>query len=164
MRTPMLFSCSLLLALSTSLSVVGCAGSGPRACTEIGCGSSVSIELLKRDGVWGPGAYTVTVVADGETTTCSVTMPLSCDAPPPCGENSSVVIGLSGCALPVEQQSLSGVEVIGGAPKRIEVQIALDGQGLSEATFTPEYRTSRPNGPECEPECTQTVEQLVMKL
>jgi hypothetical protein len=106
----------------------------------------------------------VTVVADGVSTECAVEFPLSCNAGEPCEPGSEIGLGLNGCALAPAEQTISGVYWSSAAPAKVEISVAHEGEGLGDATFTPTYQTGRPNGPECEPECTQAEGTLLMKL
>lgn len=130
------------------LALLGC----DRACTQIGCGAAFSVEFQR--AAWTAGDYVITVIADGETTECAVTLPLDCAAPPPCGEAAGVVLTQEGCALPASEHELGGVEFLDGqAPKSVTVRVEQDGAPLGEATYAPKYSESFPNGADCGPGC-----------
>ncbi|MCA9715945.1 MAG: hypothetical protein KC468_14805 [Myxococcales bacterium] len=175
-----------LLALALALpapALSGCAGSGPKACTEIGCGPSLSIQLTKLSA-WAPGRYAFTIKHDDAQTECAVELPLRCDAPAPCG-GAEVQLGLSGCALDPAEHAITEIEFI-NAPAQVNISVSYSAgdqaagvgadadadagadanapEGLGDAEFAPTYRSSRPNGPECDPECKSAAAQLVMKL
>lgn len=140
----------ILLALS--LACLPSTGCDSQACTLIGCGSTFQI-ALQRDA-WTAGEYTVTVVADGETIECAATLPLQCEAPPACPQNSPFILGLEGCALDPSQHKLGNIEFQQGhAPKSVALQIHQDGALLGEGQYSPTYSESQPNGPDCEPTC-----------
>lgn len=157
----MLTRSSLLAALAL-IAACGDSSSGAdgQACTTIGCVDGFSVNVAST-GTWKPGNYLVTVVADGVTTTCSATFPLTGAAAQCSG--SGVVVGLSGSALPAEQQSIPNV-AIQSTPKSVKVEIARDGASLGSQTFTPTYKTSQPNGPNCAPTCTQASDTLTVTL
>ena len=139
---------ALAVLLAATLPLLAC----DRACTLVGCGSPLQVDLER--AAWTPGTYEVTVVADGETTVCSATLPLDCDAPPACGASSELIVGLSGCAGPPSEHKLGPIELPHGtAPKSVEVRVAQDGALIGEAVYTPTYTESYPNGPDCGPPC-----------
>ena len=130
-------------------------GCSSEVCTLIGCGSAFEITFRPADGRWTPGTYTITVTADGTTGTCVVTLPLA-----PCETSSSSCSGIrdwsaieSGCALPPNQHAISGIVFGRTTPATIDVVVSQDGRQLAEGTFTPSYRTSQPNGPDCPDTC-----------
>jgi hypothetical protein len=124
-------------------------GGGP--CTLIGCGSAFSARFEKA-GTWSPGDYRVVVELDGTVVECTATLPLSCDAPFPC-DNPDVLLLLDGCALPAAEHALGGVELVTSTPTSVSVEVFYDGASLARGDWQPAYVTSRPNGPDCEPEC-----------
>lgn len=129
---------------------------GDGACTLIGCVNGVTIEFTLREA----GSYVVTVDAGGQKTTCMATLPLSgADTVSPC-DREGVILTRSGSALPAAQQSLGGLFVSDTTASSITVKITRDGATVREQTFTPQYSTSRPNGPNCDPVCTQATHTL----
>lgn len=156
-----MFSRSTLVA-AVVLAACGDSSSGAdgQSCTLIGCADGFSVTVAST-GTWKAGTYVVTVVADGVTTTCSAAFPLTGAAAQCTG--SGVVVGLSGSALPAEQQSIANV-ALSSTPKSVKVEIARDGAPLGSQTFTPTYKTTQPNGPKCEPTCTQASDTLAVTL
>ncbi len=159
----------LVLALPCAallLAPLACAGTKAPSCTEMGCMNSLSIQLTKLSP-WAAGSYSVTIKHDDAQVDCAVVFPLDCDAPPACGDED-VFLGLSGCALDPAEQSISSIDFMRGTPAKVSISVRLgegeSAEGLGDAEFAPTYRSSRPNGPECEPECNTAVEQLVMKI
>lgn len=149
----------VLAALLAGLLATGCE---TQSCTAIGCGAAFQVEF-QRDG-WPAGDYEITVVADGETIECSVTMPLQCDAPSPCPESSQVILGREGCALEPSAQKLNYVEFSPGkTPKSVTVKVQQDDALLGEGVYAPAYSESQPNGPDCEPTC-KSAESAVLAL
>lgn len=128
-----------------------------RACTAMGCVDGFHVEVTS-SGAWQPGAYVVTVVADGVTTTCSATFPLTASSRAECS-GQGVQVGLSGSMLPATAQSISHVALT-SAPKSVAVAITRDGVSIASRVYTPTYKTSRPNGPDCEPTCTSATDTL----
>jgi hypothetical protein len=123
-----------------------------RACTEIGCGPGISVRFDRRPPC-SYADYRVEVIADERTITCETKMPLLCDATPSCSD-PSVTLEEIGCALAIGEQSLGGVS-LANVPRALTVRVFEGETLLAEGAWTPEARTSRPNGPECEPECVQ---------
>lgn len=135
--------------LAGLLAATGC---DSQACTLIGCGPAFQVELQRPE--WTAGSYKITVIADGETIECTATLPLKCDAPPPCPGSSNLILGQDGCALDPSEHRLAYLEFTqGSAPKSVEVQVHQDDVLLGEGAYTPEYSESQPNGPDCAPTC-----------
>ena len=127
---------------------------GERVCTQIGCVNGLRLTLVKATP-WTAGEYVFTVDLDGASVTCKGALPLkACDqgSALTCDVEDKVMIGESGCALPVEQHGFSDIQIF-GTPARVNLTIARDGQPLHSGELTPTYVSSRPNGPDCEPEC-----------
>ncbi len=150
-----------LFLLACSLVVPACAQNPPRACTEIGCGASVHINVQKASG-WQPGAYTVTTTVDGTAHTCTVNFPLSCDAPSSCASDV-VLVSQNGCALPAAEQSLGGIDLTVPASS-VSIEISHDGTPLGSGKFSPTYEELRPNGAGCDPVCRGSRDDLTLRL
>jgi hypothetical protein len=129
---------------------IGDGGGG--ACTLIGCGPAFALRFEK-DGPWATGDYRVLVDLEGTRVECTATLPLSCDAPLSC-DDPDVFLLLEGCALPPGDHALGGVEIQQGTPASISVEVIHGGDSLATGAWNPDYQTSRPNGPDCDPECT----------
>jgi hypothetical protein len=133
----------------------GCASdtSEPKECTAIGCVGGFSLDFSAP--LKAAGQYTVVIDADGQQTTCQATLPFAgCSSAAPCS-SGDVLLGLSGCALPTDQHSIIGLQLPSKHPARVVVTIQRDGQPVASQGFDVTYQTSRPNGPECEPVCSQ---------
>jgi hypothetical protein len=126
--------------------------SGARACTEIGCVNGLHLRVSP-DAGWRAGAYRFDLELDGRPVTCEGALPLK-----PCGERSftcdadGVALGESGCALPANAQGIAQI-MVPGYPLQLSVRVSLNGAELANASFTPSYVSSQPNGPGCEPVC-----------
>lgn len=150
--------------------VVGCGDgtntstSGPQACTEIGCGPALEVALARAS--WPAGKVDIVVVADGTTTTCSVTLPFaSCDNLVQCDMASpAFAIETSGCALPMNQHAVTGVMWSTSGPKDVTITVSQDGMMLGSKMFQPMYSSSQPNGPGCEPTCNQATAPASIQL
>jgi hypothetical protein len=125
---------------------------GARACTEIGCGPGMSVRF-DRVPPWSAADYRVEIDDGDGTVTCTTTMPLLCDATPACSD-ASVTLEEIGCALAFGEQAIGGVALT-DVPETLTVRVFEGDTLLAEGTWTPTSRTTRPNGPECEPECVQ---------
>jgi hypothetical protein len=143
-----------LLVLAFAACVPGAQSSSspePRGCTEIGCQSGFAVDLV-RPLPWTAGRYRVEVTGDANAS-CEVDLPLSCERPARCsGQPGSVTLGLSGCALDASQHSISSV-FFPGLPGTVTVTVLQDDRPLGTGTFSPAYRSTQPNGPDCEPIC-----------
>ena len=60
-----------------------------------------------------------------------------------------------GCALGESEQSLGGVQFVKGTPRSISIAVFENDVPIGKGAYELEYTSSRPNGPECEPACTQ---------
>jgi hypothetical protein len=74
-----------------------------------------------------------------------------------------VTIGESGCALPPAEHAFSDI-MFASSPASVTVSIDHDGQRVGSQTYAPSYQTVHPNGPECEPTCTNATESLALQL
>lgn len=150
----------LLLSFAILLGACG----AEHDCTLIWCADGFSLRTEPSEA-WPPGAYRFVIEADGETVTCTGSLPL-----PPCGtraitcdRDDVVEIDESGCALPASQQAFSGLNFPGN-PETVTIELQRDGSTLTRRTFTPAYQTTQPNGPGCEPICTQASDTFALAL
>jgi hypothetical protein len=131
----------------------------PQACTEIGCQDGLLIRVTPTEA-WPHGAYTFTVEADAKTTTCTGSLPLpACGTPGLTCDGPGVTIGESGCALDPAQHAFADI-MFEATPTSVTVGVDLDGRTIASQTFTPEYQTVQPNGPGCDPICTNASVEL----
>ena len=95
------------------------------ACTTIGCLDGVDVR-------WSSASPTDrgTITADG------VVMPFDCAA------SSSRGVSCTGAGVRVQ-----------GRPARLQVEV-ITATGTRTGSFTPQYVQSRPNGPDCDPVCS----------
>lgn len=121
-------------------------------CTEIGCVDGFSLSFEKA-GIWDAGIWTVVVEVDGVAVTCETTFPLDSEGLTSC-DAEGVLLELSGSALPAKEQAISGVIIQSVDFTSLSVSLSLDGKLIATEDFTPEWVTSQPNGPDCEPICT----------
>ncbi len=145
---------ALLVALPACASHSPGASDRGKVCTEIGCMNGLHVNLSKVTP-WTAGNYSFAFELDGAAVTCTGALPLpACDKGPAmrCDVEGKVQIGESGCALPAESQSFADIR-IEGAPAKVKLTIKREDQPLHSGELTPTYKTSRPNGPDCEPEC-----------
>jgi len=66
---------------------------------------------------------------------------------------ADVTLGTTGSELQPSEQSLYEVRFSDTYPKTVTITVSRDSTKLAEQSFTPEYATLRPNGPDCEPTC-----------
>jgi len=133
---------------------------GAVACTEIGCGPAFIVDF-ERPEPWARGVYGVEVVVDGDAFTCPREIPLTCDDDPACPRPDVQLIEI-GCALGVGEQALGGLQFIGDPPAHVEVRVLENDEEIGQGSFDPAYTESQPNGPECEPTCTQAPNAAVV--
>ncbi len=131
-----------------------CAADETETCSLIGC--AAPLEVRFQASAWPAGTYAVEVQADGVAASCEIAIPFGCDDHATCTPAQPTwMLELSGCALPSGQQSIAGVMFMDAAtaPASVDVTVRRDAQVLATGHFDPTYTTSRPNGPDCEPEC-----------
>lgn len=131
-----------------------------KACTQMGCRSSLHIDVTGTKP--GKGKYVIEVEADGKKTQCELSLPLkACDKGPSttCKGDVKVELGESGCALPPAEHSFGPIQ-LPDSPSAARVVIKKDGKPLADKRFTPAYKTLQPNGPDCEPTCKQAKEEI----
>jgi hypothetical protein len=142
------------LMLFSLLAAAGCYEL--EACTEIGCGLPFQVNFVKASA-WRPGSYTVEVETDRSPapSACETQLPFGgCQIAVPCeGPAEDWRMGLSGCALPTDNHTITGVSFSSARPVMVKVSVFHDGRPIGTGTFTPTYTVSRPNGRNCEPEC-----------
>lgn len=122
-----------------------------RGCTELGCENGVNVDFTFRER----GSYVFVVTVDGTKTTCRTTIPLPKGAVDAC-DRAEVFLGLVGSELPVDQQSIDGLELPAAKDATsITIEATRDGVSIGQKTFKPAYDVRPgPNGPDCEPkEC-----------
>jgi hypothetical protein len=125
-------------------------------CTEIGCsdGFTLTLEPVLRS----PGAYELTILADGQTITCHTSLPFDEAALGGCSSQEAW-IGLNGTALPEDQQSIDSFG-LSSTPDEVAVQILRDGALVASNSYRPEWTVVQPNGPDCGPTCTQASDRM----
>lgn len=139
----------------------------PIACTEIGCNDGVGLTVDAAPNAWLPGDYTVEVLADRASHTCSGTVPTSeqriesvtfeCDG----NSVRAALIRTEDCGpehkATVERVVCGTLELeVHGTPSSVHLQVRFDGQTVLSETSEPQYRKLQPNGPECEPICERS--------
>lgn len=136
---------------------------GGKMCTQMGCINGLHVNLAKVTP-WTAGNYSFAFELDGAAVTCTGALPLpACDQGSAlrCDVEGKVQIGESGCALPPEQHGFSDIQ-ISGTPTKIQLTIEHAETVLHSSEFAPTYVTTRPNGPECEPECRSASTELAL--
>lgn len=148
----MLRRTALLSLLSfTALFAQGCSS---KACTLIGCASSLELDFTGATG--RPGRYQIEVVADGAPSTCQITLPWTCATQPACSEAELPWrLTVSACELGADRETIDGIVFSIKVPASLEFVIRRDDAIVGGGSVQPVYKESRPNGPDCEPVCRQ---------
>lgn len=123
-----------------------------KACTEVGCGTSLQVQFSGATDV--PGRYRVELVADNVATSCEVSLDPN-DRPVCSGANVLWHI----LAYPDKGDGvvrIQGFELWSGTPAEIDFVVYRDDKIVGGETFRPTYTESRPNGEDCEPVCRQS--------
>lgn len=118
------------------------------ACTDVGCIDGVDAGFSLTE----PGSYTIVAeeLPEGVTTTCTASLPF--DGTEGCTGPGS--IGLSGTALPPDQQSIEGMAFPSTAMEQLHLTITRDSASILDETYDVAYATLQPNGPDCPPTCS----------
>jgi hypothetical protein len=125
----------------------------PKACTKIGCMSTLDVAVEDKPGQ--RGAYVIEVEAGGEKALCEMKMPApKCGEPWTRCEGTLPLMAKEGeiCEQAAKDQTLAPL-TIGAAPEKITVRVLRDKKKVHEETVTPPYETLQPNGNGCEPIC-----------
>lgn len=122
-------------------------------CTEIGCVNGLTLRVDPNYD-WKTGSYDFHFSFDGRTAECHGELPLKkCEDGPSLSCNKKgITIVESGCALPASAHGFGDIH-IDGAPKKVMVRIAHNGQTIVTRTLVANYQKIRPNGPQCGPVC-----------
>jgi hypothetical protein len=170
-------ACVSLCASAAFLVSCG-AGSGPGgggpACTLVGCSDQLTATLRDANGGLPSGMQTLSVTADGATTTCSFTLPLAANQSPQCPSPLMVVViqdqtcktsgtpqYMTQTCTPVAGKFSEQVSIM-GKPTMARFTATVDGAPYLDETVTPTYTTTQPNGPGCDPICSQAGVTLVL--
>lgn len=164
-RIPPPIACALALASS----VAGCEVF-THSCTEVGCSDGVMLEVRTGQGGLADGSYVFDLEAGAQNHTCSFVVP---DDLPERGSLQQIEctprldVFLGPASVCTEQRRGDAVSEscmlvpgqfvlqanVQGTPPELELRLSRDGTLLAEQTLTAVYETTRPNGPDCEPEC-----------
>ncbi|HQP36677.1 MAG TPA: hypothetical protein PLI95_15935 [Polyangiaceae bacterium] len=139
------------LLLAMLLTACGNGVDTDRACTTMGCANGFVVNL--QSDAWSAGAYQIAIVADDRTIVCTAALPLPKTGPQSACDAAGVTLGTSGSELEPTEQSLYEVRFSDTYPKTVTMTVSRDATKLAEQSFTPEYATLQPNGPDCEPTC-----------
>lgn len=146
-------------------------------CHEIGCADHVSVRVTARDHPWPEGEYQLEVAFGELEGTCEFTLP---DELPPRGAVTSIdcvdgvevgIQQLYECSTQREGDAVSQscqpiperYEVTLGAyatPEHLSLTLRHNGSLLLDESRDVSYAVTRPNGPQCEPECRQATVEL----
>jgi hypothetical protein len=147
---------------------------GAHACGLVGCGDQFTATVQDANGSLPSGAQALTVMADGVTTTCSFTLPLATDGAADCPSGLQVlVLQAQTCVTSSNSQTktqsctpvagkFAEIVTIAGKPATIHFTQTVNGATALDQTLTPAYTTSQPNGPGCDPVCTQASAMLAL--
>lgn len=155
-----------LVWLTALLATTGCEalGSDPpggAACTLIGCQDGLQVQL-QRSGPWPAGDYTAQVTLDNQPpVSCTVSLPFASVTASATCSSTDVQLQTAGQALATDQHALTGLW-IRTTPAKVRLVLQHNAVTLLDQTLQPTYQTSRPNGPDCEPECTQATASVAV--
>lgn len=146
-----------------ALLLIACAGksdgddtSGLVGCTEMGCTEGFDLAFLP--AITGSGSFSVELVADEASITCTASLPFD-EADLGGCTDPNVYLSLSGTELPDDQQEIPGI-YLGTTPASLGITVKRDGAIIGEGSFSPVYETLQPNGPDCGPICSYDSDSL----
>jgi hypothetical protein len=152
----------LLIAAVLGAGGPGLACTQEVTCTLIGCQDGATL-TLRRQGGQLP-SFALTVQMDGHT--------IECPAPPGnnafarCNEQAFVTtreaqdcqpsrVGDSVVVTCTGTGRFEQILEITGTPASVKVAARAGAAPIAEKTFTPQYQSVQPNGPQCDPTCRQ---------
>ncbi len=153
----------------------GTPGNGASICTTIACVDQLVATLHDASGGLPAGKQVLTVTANGATLTCSFTLPRPTQTTAiTCPKGLQVLVQQSQSCVtsgtgqyqtqtctPIAGKNDELVTVV-GSPTTLQVVQTANGVTYLDETTTPTYTTSRPNGPSCEPVCSQAAMDWVL--
>ena len=149
------------LAATTGCEAFGVDPPGGAACTLIGCQDGLQVQL-QRSGPWPAGEYTLQVMLDDQpAVSCAVSLPFASVTTAATCSSADVQLQTSGQALSADQHALTAVW-IRSTPAKARLVLQHNTATLLDQTLQPTYQTSRPNGPDCKPECTQATASVAV--
>jgi hypothetical protein len=157
----------------------GLPGGGAHACSDVGCEDQFTATVHDANGALPSGMHALTVTAGAAILRCVFTVPL---ATLPGGGTAGLncpaglqvqVLPKTTCVTSTTPSSkmqactpvagkLDELIIIAGKPASLHVTQTIDGATYLDQTVTPTYTTSRPNGPGCEPLCSQASAEWVL--
>lgn len=148
------------LALFALFALAGCESEGTQ-CTLIGCQDGLQVQL-QHSSQWPTGDYTVQVTLDNQPpVSCTVSLPFASVTAAATCSSADVQLQTAGQALSADQHALTGLW-IRTTPAKVQLVLQHNTATLLDQTLQPTYQTSRPNGPDCEPECTQATASVAV--
>lgn len=151
LRLPFLLPLFTLIALFTS---AACGDDAePRACTEIGCTSGLTVELTEGAELADDTLLRLDFDFDGEVRSCE----LSGAERPRLNESCGVI------TFEWDGDRLRRFIIHDRDPNRFGIELRLGDELLYKASLEPEYMTVQPNGPSCPPECRQATVKLLAR-
>jgi len=157
----------------------GLPGSGAHVCTDIGCLDQFTATVHDANGALPPGMHALTVTAGTAILRCVFTLPLGtlpgggtlgliCPAglqvqivPKITCVTSNTPSAKTQTCSPVPG-ALDELIIVEGKPASLHVTQTVGDATYLDETVTPTYTTSRPNGPGCEPLCSQASAEWVL--
>jgi hypothetical protein len=139
-----------------------------QSCTIMGCMDQARLTFRPAGGAWTAGSYDLSVTVDGVERRCAFSVPEVLPAPRngrslcepalPLYIQSEVTCTEQSCTPIPDRYSAS--LTLEGTPSVLAVVIERDGEVILDETPALEYRSLRPNGPDCDPLCRQASADL----
>jgi hypothetical protein len=127
------------------------------ACTLIYCETALFVELVPAQQRFDAGSYALTWVSDDDHGSCEFEVAVD----DRCAEwQSRPCVVDSECASETLGDDGHITVSIAEVPESLQITLEQGDRVVLDAEVEPDYDTSRPNGPGCEPECTQATVAL----
>jgi hypothetical protein len=126
---------------------------GAVACSEVGCLSGFQLAIDKQSA-WQPGAYRFVARGDnGSERSCDLRLT---------AVDMLLYEGCDGFFMTRQDDSpVPASAQIQIVSDEVEVEVLLDGERIAFARYEPTWTEHRPNGPRCEPVCTNGDQQVL---
>lgn len=147
-------------------------------CSEVGCQDQFSIVVQAASAALPAGTHRIDVTADGRALSCTFELPSSAQSggtslatcspglvlfvgpAQSCVESTDGNIRSLKC-MPIAGQTRESLQLT-GTPSAVTFTQSVNGTILLQTEAKPTYKTSQPNGPDCEPTCRQATLELTL--
>lgn len=126
-------------------------------CPLLGCASRLSVEMLPPAAGFAEGSYTFSWESDDDQGGCEFVMTSGAACPE--FESQPCVVE-SNCETEFMRTEDRIIVDIDETPESLHITLEQGERVVLDAEVTPDYSTSQPNGPGCDPVCTEASVEL----